>query len=273
MPPRALPPPILAVLDVGFFRHPDLTARRVVACVDVTGRRAVPFRYGAPGTGAEHGTRTLLLAAGSGRASGLVSPAPRAKVVLVRVGEGGRVPRAAIVRAFRWLLGHAGRFGIRVVLCPFGDDPEKRGEKSEVPELVARLAENGLVVVAAAGWDPANEVISPARSPHAIAVGGWDVADDRPARGPRVGVVAGILKPDLLAPAVPIDVPCLRGTRMHEKAGGTSFAASLVAGAALRILEKEPGLGKETVLARLAALGRPVPGHPPFLPLRVLRRT
>ncbi len=273
MTPTAGTPPALAVLDVGFFRHPDLTARRVLACVDATGRRVVPFRYGARGTGAEHGTRTLLLAAGSGRASGLVSSAPRAKVVLVKVGEGGRVPRAAIVRAFRWLLAHGARYGIRVVLCPFGDDPERRGERSEVPALVAKLAARGFVVVAAAGWDPANEVISPARSPHAIAVGGWDVARDRPARGPRVGVVRGILKPDLLAPAVPIDVPCLRGSRTHERAGGTSFAASLVAGVALRVLEREPGLGKEGVLGRLAALGRPVPGLPPYLPLRVLRRT
>ena len=79
------------------------------------------------------------------------------------------MPRAAIVRAFRWLLAHGGRWGIRVVLCPFGDDPEIRGEKSEVPALVAALAARGLVVVAAAGWDPANEVISPARSPRAIA--------------------------------------------------------------------------------------------------------
>ena len=264
-------PPVLAVLDVGFYRHPDLTARRVVAAVDATGRRVDPIRYGAAGTEAEHGTRTMLLAAGSGRASGLVSPAPRAKVVLVKVGTGGRVPREAIVRAFRWLLAHGARLGIRVVLCPFGDDAERRGHRSEVPGLVAALAARGLVVVAAAGWDPANEVVSPARSPHAIAVGGWDVADNRPARGPRVGVVEGILKPDLLAPAVPLDVPCLFGSRKHERAGGTSFAASLVAGAALRLLEREPGLSKEGVLARLAALGRPVPGHPPYLPLRVLR--
>jgi subtilisin family serine protease len=272
VPPRALPSPVLAVLDVGFFRHPDLTARRVLACVDVTGRRAVPFRYGASDTQAEHGTRTVLLAAGSGRASGLVSPAPRAKVVLVKVGEGGRVPRAAIVRAYRWLLAHEGRFGIRIVLCPFGDDPEVRGERSEVPALVAALASRGLVVVAAAGWDPANEVISPARESGAIAVGGWDVAENRPARGPRVGLIAGVLKPDLLAPSVPLDVPCLRGSRTHEKAGGTSFAASLVAGAVFRVLERDPGLGKEGVLGRLRERARVVPGHPPYLSLKVLRR-
>jgi hypothetical protein len=266
-------PPVLAVLDVGFHRHPDLTARRVLACVDVTGRRAAPFCYGARGTQAEHGTRTLLLAAGSGRASGLVSPAPRAKVVLVKVGEGGRVPRAAIVRAFCWLLSRGDRFDVRVVLCPFGDDAETRGDRSEVPALVAKLADRGFVVVAAAGWDPANEVISPARSPHVIAVGGWDLAEGRPARGPRVGFVEGVLKPDLLAPSVPLEVPCLFGTRMHEEAGGTSFAASLVAGAALRVLEEQPGLGKEGVLARLAARARTVPGLPPYLSLGALRRS
>jgi len=161
---------------------------------------------------------------------------------------------------------------VRVVLCPFGDDPETPGNRSEVPALVATLAARGFIVVAAAGWDPANEVISPARSPHAIAVGGWDLAENRPARGPRVGFVEGVLKPDLLAPAVPLEVPCLRGTRMHERAGGTSFAASLVAGAALRVLEREPDLGKPGVLARLAARARAVPGHPPYLPLGALRR-
>lgn len=268
MTPRA---PVLAVLDVGFYRHPDLAARRVRACVDATGRRVVPFRYGAKGTGAEHGTRTLLLAAGSGRASGLVSPAPRAKVVLVKVGEGARVPRGAIVRAFRWLLATGARLSVRVVLCPFGDDPEIRGHRSEVPGLLGSLAAHGFVVVAAAGWDPANEVISPARSPHAIGVGGWDLSGHRPARGPRVGRVAGVLKPDLLAPSVPLDVPCLYGTRTHEKAGGTSFAAALVAGAALRILEREPDLGRDGVLARLRERARAVPGYPPFLSLRVLR--
>lgn len=265
-------PPSLAVLDVGFHRHPDLTARRVLACVDATGRRVVPFRYGEPGTVAEHGTRTVLLAAGNGRASGLVSPAPRGKVVLVKVGEGRRVPRPAIVRAFRWLLAQGVRFGVRVVLCPFGDDPERRGETSEVPALVEELAARGFVVVAAAGWNPANEVISPARCAGAIGVGGWDLAEHRPVRGPRVSRVGGVLKPDLLAPSVPLEVPCLRGTRAHERAGGTSFAASLVAGAALRILASEPGLGKAGVLARLAARARALPRHPPFLPLGALRR-
>jgi hypothetical protein len=263
--------PALAVLDVGFHRHPDLAARRVLACIDTTGRRVAPFHYGANGTRAEHGTRTLLLAAGSGRASGLVSPAPRAGVVLVKTGSGSRVPRPAIERAFRWLLARGARHGIRVVLCPFGDDPETRGDRSEVPALVEALAARGFVVVAAAGWDPANEVVSPARERGAIAVGGWDLAENRPARGPRVGLVGGIRKPDLLAPSVPLEVPCLLGSRMHERAGGTSFAASLVAGAAIRVLQLEPSLGRDGVLARLTALARTVAGHPPFLPLRAFR--
>lgn len=265
------PQPAIAVLDVGFVKHPDLPARRVVACRDATGRRVVPFRYGDPGSFAEHGTRTMLLAAGDGHGSGLVSPAPRARVVLLKVGEGHRVPRQAIVRAFRWLLARGAAYGVRVVLCPFGDDPEKRGEGSEVPSLVRALDERGIVVVAAAGWDPAGACVWPASSPHAIGVGGWDVEAKRPARGPRVGFVRGVLKPDLLAPAVPLVVPSLDG-RAREKAGGTSFAASLVAGAALALVSAAPRLDREGVLARLTGAACRTPGQPPALDLRALFR-
>jgi subtilisin family serine protease len=266
-----LTPPAIAVLDVGFVKHPDLPARRVIACRDATGRRVVPFRYGDPKSYAEHGTRTMLLAAGDGRGSGLVSPSPRARVALVKVGEAQRVPRHAIVRAFRWLLAREAAYGIRVVLCPFGDDPERRGHRSEVPSLVRALDERGIVVIAAAGWDPAGACVSPASSRHAIGVGGWDVEAKRPAQGPRVGMIEGILKPDLLAPAVPLVVPSLDG-RHREKAGGTSFAAALVAGAALALLVQDPGLDREGVLARLVDAARKIPGHPPALDLRAILR-
>ncbi|MCM3877223.1 MAG: S8/S53 family peptidase [Thermoanaerobaculia bacterium] len=265
------PRPAIAILDVGFVKHPDLPARRVIACRDTTGRRVVPFRYGDPRSFAEHGTRTMLLAAGDGRGSGLVSPSPRARVVLMKVGQDHRVPRQAIVRAFRWLLARGAAYGIRVVLCPFGDDPERRGVRSEIPSLVRALDDRGVVVVAAAGWDPAGACVSPASSRHAIGVGGWDVEAKRPARGPRVGVIGGVLKPDLLAPAVPLHVPSLDG-RSREKAGGTSFAASLVAGAALALVSKDPRLDREGVLARLAEAARRLPGQPPALGLRALLR-
>lgn len=263
--------PAIAVLDVGFVRHPDLPLRRVIACRDATGRRVVPFRYGDPRSFAEHGTRTMLLAAGDGRASGLVSPCPRGRVVLVKVGHGHRVPRSAIVRAFRWLLQRGAAHGIRVVLCPFGDDPETRNRRSELPSLVRALDAKGIVVVAAAGWDPAGACVSPASSPHAIGVGGWDVEAKRPARGPRVGLVGGVLKPDLLAPAVPLSVPSLDG-RTREKAGGTSFAAALVAGAILSLLSEDPGLDREALLARLVRAARKIRGQPPALDLAAVLR-
>jgi hypothetical protein len=157
------------------------------------------------------------------------------------------------------------------VLCPFGDDPEKRGEKSEIPGLVRAFDERRVVVVAAAGWDPAGACVSPASSPHAIGVGGWDVEEKRPSGGPRVGLVGGILKPDLLAPAVPLLVPSLDG-RGREKAGGTSFAAALVAGAALALVREDPQLDTAGVLVRLAGAARRIPDQPPALDLRALSR-
>jgi hypothetical protein len=213
----------------------------------------------------------MLLAAGDGHGSGLVSPCPRARVVLVKVGREHRVPREAIARAFRWLLARGAAFGVRVVVCPFGDDPERRGARSEIPALVRALDESRVVVVAAAGWDPAGACVSPASSPHAIGVGGWDVEAKCPSRGPRVGLVGGVLKPDLLAPAVPLLVPSLDG-RGREKAGGTSFAAALVGGAALALVRGDPRLDRAGVLAALAGAARRVPGHPPALDLRALSR-
>lgn len=257
--------PAIAVLDVGFVKHPDLSARRVIACRDATRPRVAAFRYGDARFFAEHGTRTMLLSAGDGRVSRLPSFARDARVVLMKIGDGGRVPRATIVRAFRWLVRKGPAFGVRVVLCPFGDDPETRGARSPVPGLVRALDEAGVIVVAAAGWDPAGDVVSPASSPHVIGVGGWDIDTDRPAHGPRVSFVRGILKPDLLAPAVPLPVPRLDGRRGRDIAGGTSFAAAIVAGVALHLVRDTPALGKSGVLERLVEMARRVPGQPPYL--------
>lgn len=265
-------PPALAVLDVGFTKHPDLPARRVVAARDATRDVLAPFRYGDPVTFAEHGTRTMLLAAGDGRSSHLPSLAPEAPVVLVKVGAGHRVPRPAIVRAFEWLLREGPELGVRVVLCPFGDDPESPGTPSPVPDLVRALDAQGVVLLAAAGWDPESRCVSPASSPFALGVGGWDLDRDEPAAGPRYERVNGVPKPDLLAPSTPLRVPALEAGRPPETAGGTSFAASLVAGAALHLLDADPALTREAILGRLLAEAREVPGHPPYLDPAALRR-
>jgi len=264
--------PAIAVLDVGFNLHPDLPARRVIACRDTTGSRVVPFRYGDPKTVAEHGTRTMLLSAGDGRSSGIPSFAPNARVVLLKVGQSGRVPRESLVRAFHWLLRKGPTLGIRVVVCPLGDDPEEPGTRSPVRDLVKELDAHGLIVVAAAGWDPAGACVSPASSPYAIGVGGWDIEDDVPSMGPRPGLVEGVLKPDLLAPAVPLDVPAADGSRTPERAGGTSFAAAIVAGVAVRLLQDDPTLSRTDVLDRLVGHARVVPGQPPYLDPARLRR-
>jgi hypothetical protein len=198
------PSPALAVLDVGFTKHPDL-------------------------------------------------PAPR-------------------VRAFEWLLREGPGFGVRVLLCPFGDDPERPGAPSPVPGLVRELSEAGMVALAAAGWDLEAHCVSPASSPHAIGVGGWDLDHEAPAAGPQFERVRGVPKPDLLSPSTPLVVPALDGGQASETAGGTSFAASLVAGAVIRLLSGEPDLTRSGVLARLKGEAREVPGHPPYLDPAGLRR-
>ncbi len=62
--------------------------------------------------------------------------------------------------------------------------------RAPFPDLVRELDDAGLVVVGAAGWDPEGHCVSPASSPHALGVGGWDLERDAPAarasrRAPR----------------------------------------------------------------------------------------
>ncbi|HEV8269118.1 MAG TPA: S8/S53 family peptidase [Thermoanaerobaculia bacterium] len=264
MPPKI---PSIAVLDVGFFAHPDLDASRVLASRDATRLRVAPFLYGDPRAAAEHGTRTMLLAAGDGRASGLVSASPEAPVVLLKVGHGKRAPRVAIARALRWLVRNARELALGVVLLPLGDDPDEPGEPpSPVPSLVEALDRKGIVVVAAAGWDPDGACVSPASSPHVIAVAGYDLEKEAPFSGPRTEKIGGVLKPDLLAPGSPLPVPSLDGSPDRAMAGGASFSAAFVAGLAHRLLLEHPEWKRPEILKALVSRARPIPGRPPYLP-------
>ena len=76
-------------------------------------------------------------------------------------------------------------------------------------------------------------------------------------------VAAGVHKPDIVAPGYLLHMPKPGGG--YYTVGGTSFAASIVAGAAALVLEKHPTLrGNPAALAaKLATLVRPVKGRTP----------
>lgn len=221
----------LAFLDSGFHPHPDLTRpeNRILAHHDVfdPDARLDPEREPEPDHW--HGTQTSVVAAGNGHLSGGLyrGLAFEARVVLVRVGRGGRISDAALERGLEWVLENRERHGIRVVSVSLGGDADRPLAESRVNRLAEEAVASGLVVVAAAGnsgCTQSHRALPPATAPSVIAVGGYDDANDPERRhlalycssfGPTAD---GLVKPEIIAPAMWVAAPILPRTAAWERA-------------------------------------------------------
>lgn len=219
----------IAFLDSGFFPHPDLLepTSRVLAYVDVSGEDE-PYETVTAPSWAWHGTQTSVVGAGNGRMSGGLyrSLAHEADVVLVKVGAGGRIHEDAIVRGLEWIVENRERFGIRVANLSLGGDDDVSHRASLVDRAAEMAVAAGIVLVVAAGnagCGPNHVPIPPANSPSVLTVGGYD-------DGNRVGgsidpycssfgpTIDGLLKPEIVAPAIWIAAPVLPTTPEHARA-------------------------------------------------------
>lgn len=228
----------IAFLDSGFYTHPDLTRprSRILARVDITapdGR----LRTRKPNPWDWHGTQTSVVAAGNGYLSdgfynGLAS---EAKVVLVKVSERGRINDEHIARGIRWVIENKDRYKIRVVSISLGGDEDASFEESLVDQAAEEAVRQGLVLVVAAGntgCQPNHYTIPPANSPSVITVGGYD--DNNQLRGSNVALycsnfgrtIDGLIKPDLIAPAIWVAAPILPDTEAYHRAEALSQIAS-----------------------------------------------
>ncbi len=214
----------IAVVDAGFFPHPDLLfpTCRILAHHDMSVDEEV--LDGRTDAGNWHGTMTAVIAAGNGfLGQGLYrGPAYLSDLVLLKVGENLSIRPHNIAKALRWILENRERLGIRVVNISLGVGEETRkSEMSLVDHWIEKCARSGLCVVVAAG-NSGGEVGSPAKSRYAITVGGYfDHCDDlfhsdfgfTPDR---------ILKPDLIAPSALLASPILPGTPQQKRAAAVA---------------------------------------------------
>lgn len=231
----------LALVDSGFYPHPDLVARRnrIRAWSDQGRDPGTVLRFSAgeeprwPEWNAArdhqwHGTMTSVVAAGDGASSdGLYRGlAGEADLVLLPVRDGaGHITNASVVRALDWIHTHRAEFGIRVVNLSLGGDPVEPLAGNPVDRAVRRLTEAGIVVVAAAGNSGARHLLPPATAPDALTIGGLDdqsLLDHTAARlwHSNYGETAeGAWKPELVAPSIWVAAPVLPGTPVsHELA-------------------------------------------------------
>jgi serine protease AprX len=227
----------IALLDSGFYPHPDLTqpVNRIVAYRDVTRPSARLDPADAPENWDWHGTMTSVAAAGNGYLSNGVyrGLASEASVVLVKVGDAGRITERNIERGLRWVIANRERYGIRVVSISLGGDEDVSYRHNAVDQAAEAAVKEGLVVVVAAGnsgCTDKHKTVPPANSPSVITVGGYD--DNNQLDGPldlycsSYGETAdGLIKPEIVAPAIWVAAPILPRTVEYDRAQALSRLA------------------------------------------------
>lgn len=229
----------LAILDSGFYPHPDLIRpfNRIRAWMDATQEPVQVVRFQPeetphwPGwdnnaTSQWHGTMTAVVAAGNGFLShglyrGLAS---EADLVLIQVRDESGLHNPAIVRALRWVANYQTEFGIQVVNMSFGGDDVTELRGNVIDTAVADLVAQNMVVAVAAGNDGQRRLVPPATAPDALTIGGLD---DHNTFDHEVvslwhsnyGMGSGaIFKPELVAPSIWIAAPLLPGTAVAHEA-------------------------------------------------------
>lgn len=251
----------IAMVDVGFYPHPDLTrpANRIRAWVDAAdpaGPHALVFgphdQPTWPGSDALHvrqwhGTMTATAAAGNGyRSHGLYRGlASGAEVVLVQVrNDETGITDEAIVRALRWLAENAASLGLRVANISLGGAPCDQLRHNPIDEAVAALVAQNVIVTVAAGNDGVRALNPPATAPAALTIGGLD--DHNTFSEGEISLWhsnygrgdGGVSKPDLVAPSIWVVAPVLPGSSVEQEA--------------VSLFNRRP-LGRPEVEARIAS--------------------
>ena len=225
----------IAFLDSGFFPHPDLIkpVNRIVAYQDVTRPDATLGSLRIPESYDWHGTMTSVAAAGNGYLSdgiyrGLASAA---NVVLVKVSDRGRITEENIAKGLDWVIQNKDLYHIRVVSISLGGEEDVSYRHNFVDQLAELAIQKGLVLVVAAGNSGCSEshhTVPPANSPGVITVGGYNDENQLENENPHLycssyGTTAdGIVKPEIIAPAMWVAAPILPLTELYPKAQGLS---------------------------------------------------
>lgn len=215
----------IAFLDSGFYPHPDI-ASRIVAFHDVSGAEASLDLIREPQGYHWHGTQTVVSCAGDGSLSdgiyrGLAS---ESSLVLVKVSQNGRITDASIEAGLRWVIANRKKYDIRIVNMSLGGDADLPTVESCINRLSEELVAAGVIVTVAAGNSADACSIPPASSPSVMTVGGYSDENQFGSDGfglyhSSFGPTAdGLVKPEVIAPAMYVAAPILPGTSDYNLA-------------------------------------------------------
>jgi serine protease AprX len=281
----------VAVIDTGvagdvqdFLRLSDNTSRVIASAVTNPCAKDANDHYG-------HGTHVAGLIAGNslawptghnlyGRYMGV---APRANLVSVKVSDDdGNTTVLDVINGIQFAVDHKSTLGIRVVNLSLSSTVAESYRTDPLDAAVEQAWFSGLVVVAAAGNEGAENdgvMFAPANDPWVVTVGAlddkgtWSRGDDALAPWSSRGLTQdGVRKPDVLAPGVGLVSTLAPGSDFSEvcpacvidgryfRAGGTSMATAVVSGVAALLLEEHPDWAPGQVKGALVSTLDDVPG-------------
>jgi subtilisin family serine protease len=240
----------IAILDTGIdLNHPDLNVYRNVTFVNgsVTGD-----------DDNGHGSEVAGIAAAKNNMLGVVGMAPGARLWSIKVcAAAGNCPLANQLNGLEYAIAHADEIDVINISIenPFS---------SILNSTIERAIQKGIVVVAASGNDAQDaKDISPANSPHVIAVSGLADSDGKCG---GVGPVTSYGQDDTLAnfsnfgkvidiasPAV--DILTTYNYSDYSIDSGTSFAAPFVTGAAALIMSQNNNITVSQVRDQILNIG------------------
>lgn len=229
----------IALIDSGFYPHPDLTlpVNRIRAYKDVTRGGSSLNQDRIPPGYSWHGTQTSVAAAGNGYLSGGIyrGLASEADVVLVRVSNEGKITEDNIALGIEWVLENKNAYNIRVVSISLGGDQDVPHKENAVDRIAEQAVRAGLTLVVAAGnsgCTDRHQPLPPANAPSVITVGGYDDGNQLDNSSPGLycssfGPTAdGNLKPEIVAPAMWVAAPILPHTASYRRAEALSMLLS-----------------------------------------------
>lgn len=224
----------IAFLDSGFYPHPDF-ASRVRAFYDISGEE----KFFDAGLNVKshhwHGTQTVVACAGNGALSAGIyrGIASEAELVLVKVSQNGSISDESIEKGLRWIIENREKYNIRILNLSLGGDIDLKTEESGINRLAEELIRLGVVVTVAAGNSDRSHSIPPANAPSVITVGGYSDENksstaDFTLYHSNFGETAdGLVKPEIIAPAMFVAAPILPETEDYKIAEALSLMASM----------------------------------------------
>jgi serine protease AprX len=287
----------VAVIDTGIdsdlpdFRAADSTSRVVASAVVNPDATTDQDEYG-------HGTHVAGILAGNswrrddgdeekGRYVGI---APNANLISVKVSDdNGNASVLDVIRGLQFVVDHKAEYNIRVVNLSLEAATTGSYKTDPLDAAVENAWFSGIVVVAAAGnrGSQADAVsYAPGNDPYAITVGAVDDGaskadgdDARPSWSSRGTTRDGFAKPEVHAPGAGIVSNLAKHSKFAEmcascvvdgdmiRAGGTSMAAPVVAGAVALMVQKAPLLTPDQIKGLLVAGSRKLNGKWPEIDL------